>query len=113
MDFWATWCHPCREALPSIELLHREFKDKGLVVLGVDDEDAPTQSAFLQKFGYTFGSLTDPAAQVKNAYHVAGFPTTVLIDKQGTIQLFEMGDASYASLRKRFKNSRPFSIWTF
>jgi peroxiredoxin/outer membrane lipoprotein-sorting protein len=99
LDFWATWCRPCREALPAIELLHREFKDKGLVVLGVDDEDSPTQTTFLDKFGYTFRSLVDPMEQVKNLFHVSGFPTTVLIDKQGTIQVFELGGASYDSLR--------------
>lgn len=99
LDFWATWCHPCREALPAIELLHREFKDKGLVVLGVDDEDSQSQAAFLDKFGYTFRSLVDPTEQVKNLFHIAGFPTTVLIDKQGTIQVFELGGASYDSLR--------------
>jgi peroxiredoxin len=99
LDFWATWCHPCREALPAIELLHREFKDKGLVVLGVDDEDSQSQATFLDKFGYTFRSLVDPTEQVKNLFHIAGFPTTVLIDKQGTIQVFELGGASYDSLR--------------
>jgi thiol-disulfide isomerase/thioredoxin len=108
LDFWATWCVPCRAALPTIELLHREFKDKGLVVLGVDDEDSEVQTTFLDKFGFTFGSLLDPTEEVKNLYSVAGFPTTVLIDKQGTIQMYELGGSSYSSLRETLRKMGLF-----
>lgn len=100
LDFWATWCVPCRAALPNVELLHRDFKDKGLIVLGVDDEDSKDQSAFLDKSGYTFRSLVDPTEHVKNLFKVGGIPTTVLIDRQGTIRVFELGGTSYDSLRE-------------
>jgi peroxiredoxin len=82
-----------------VELLHRDFKDKGLIVLGVDNEESKDQAAFLGKFGYTFRSLTDPTEQVKNLYRVGGIPTTVLIDREGKIQVFEPGGSSYDSLR--------------
>jgi peroxiredoxin/outer membrane lipoprotein-sorting protein len=100
LDFWATWCAPCRAELPQVELLHRDFKDKGLIVLGVDDEESKDQAAFLGKSGYTFRSLVDPTEQVKNLYSVGGIPTTVLIDRQGTIQVFELGGSSYDLLRE-------------
>jgi peroxiredoxin/outer membrane lipoprotein-sorting protein len=99
LDFWASWCVPCRAELPNVELLHRDFKDKGLIVLGVDDEESNDQAAFLGKFGYTFRSLVDRREQVKNLYKVGGIPTTLLIDREGTIQVFEPGGASYDSLR--------------
>jgi AhpC/TSA family len=99
MDFWATWCLPCRAELPKIELLHRDFKDKGLIVLGVDDEEPKDQAAFLSKFGYTFRSLVDSSEQVKNLSKTAGIPTTVLIDREGTIQVFDLGSSSYDTLR--------------
>jgi thiol-disulfide isomerase/thioredoxin len=72
LNFWASWCVPCRSEMPSIELLHREFKDKGLVVLGIDDEEAPTQTTFLEKFGFSFPSLIEPRKQASNLYSVGG-----------------------------------------
>ena len=100
LDFWATWCAPCRVELPNLELLYRDFNDKGLLVLGVDGEESKDQAAFMEKFGYTFRTLVDPNEKVKNLYNVAGIPTTVLIDKEGNIQMFDMGTASYDSLRE-------------
>ena len=108
LDFWATWCVPCREALPNLELLHRDFRDKGLLVLGVDTEEPKDQTAFLQKFGYTFRSLVDANEKVKNLYGVGGIPVTVLIDKDGTIQMFDTGGSSYDSLRETLRKMVAF-----
>ena len=99
LDFWATWCLPCRNAMPGTELLHRQLKDKNLIVLGIDDEDPEQQSAFLRKFGYSFSSLVDPASRVKNLYNVGGIPATVLIDGEGKIRAYEL-DASYETMWK-------------
>jgi peroxiredoxin len=103
LDFWATWCTPCRSEMPIIELLHRQFKDKGLVVLGVDDEDASTQNDFLEKSGFSFVSLVEARKQVSNQFHVGGIPTTVLIDQQGTIKAFDVGETSFESLRDNLR----------
>jgi peroxiredoxin len=100
LDFWATWCTPCRSEMPIIELLHRQFTEKGLVVLGIDDEEASIQKEFLEKSGFSFISLVEPRKQVTNQFHVSGIPTTVLIDRQGTIRGFDLGEASYESLRE-------------
>jgi peroxiredoxin/outer membrane lipoprotein-sorting protein len=108
LDFWATWCAPCRAALPNLELLHRDFKDKGLLVLGVDTEEPKDQGAFMEKFGYTFRSLVDANEKVKNLYHVGGIPVTVLIDKDGTIQTFEADGSSYDSLRETVRRKITF-----
>jgi peroxiredoxin len=105
LDFWATWCAPCREALPNLELLNRDFKDKGLVVLGIDGEESQDQAAFLSKFGYTFRSLVDPEDKVKNLFGVGGIPTRVLIDRNGTIQIFDAGTFSYDSLREAVRKT--------
>jgi peroxiredoxin/outer membrane lipoprotein-sorting protein len=108
LDFWATWCPPCRAELPNLELLHRDFKEKGLLVLGVDSEEPTDQAAFMEKFGYTFRSLVDPNDKIKNLYNVSGIPTTVLIDKEGNIQMFDMGTASYDSLREKLSKMVTF-----
>jgi thiol-disulfide isomerase/thioredoxin len=99
LNFWASWCVPCRSEMPTIELLHREYKDKGLVVLGIDDEESQKQAVFLQKFGFSFVSLVEPKKQASNLYSIGGIPTTVLIDQQGRIKAYDQGTASYESLR--------------
>ena len=98
LDFWATWCPPCRSGMPALELLHRQFKDKRFVVLGIDDEDSAEQSAFLRKFGYSFSSLVDPASKIANLYNVGGIPVTVIIDGEGKIRTYVVGESSYESL---------------
>jgi thiol-disulfide isomerase/thioredoxin len=100
LNFWASWCVPCRSEMPTIELLHREFKDKGLIVLGIDDEESQKQTAFLQKFGFSFVSLVEPKKQASNLYSIGGIPTTVLIDQQGKIRAYDQGTASHESLRE-------------
>jgi thiol-disulfide isomerase/thioredoxin/outer membrane lipoprotein-sorting protein len=100
LNFWASWCVPCRSEMPTIELLHREFKDKGLIVLGIDDEESQKQAAFLQKFGFSFVSLVEPKKQASNLYSIGGIPTTVLIDQQGKIRAYDQGTASHESLRE-------------
>jgi thiol-disulfide isomerase/thioredoxin len=99
LNFWASWCVPCRSEMPTIELLHREYKDKGLVVLGIDDEESQKQAAFLQKFGFSFASLVESRKQASNLYRIGGIPTTVLIDQLGRIKAYDQGTASYESLR--------------
>jgi len=108
LDFWATWCAPCRAVMPVVELLHREFNDKGLVVFGVDDEDPQVIVKFLQKFGYTLPILHDPDMQVHNRYEVGGIPTMILIDKQGKIALFKVESGTYEELRDAL---RAQGIW--
>jgi thiol-disulfide isomerase/thioredoxin/outer membrane lipoprotein-sorting protein len=99
LNFWSSWCIPCRSEMPTIELLHREYKDKGLIVLGIDDEESQKQAAFLQKFGFSFTSLVESKRQASNLYSIGGIPTTVLIDQQGKIKAYDQGTASYESLR--------------
>jgi thiol-disulfide isomerase/thioredoxin len=99
LNFWASWCIPCRSEMPTIELLHREYKDKGLIVLGIDDEESQKQAAFLQKFGFSFASLVESKKQASNLYSIGGIPTTVLIDQQGKIRTYDQGTASYEALQ--------------
>jgi peroxiredoxin len=86
VDFWATWCPPCREELPIIEKLHKEFKDKNLVVLGISDEDKETIENFLKNNRLTFPILLDEKGKVGKSYKVVAIPRLLLIDKTGRIR---------------------------
>jgi len=87
VNFWATWCPPCREEMPSMESLHRRFKDQGLVLLAlnVDEDGAPAVIDFLKGKDYTFPILLDTGAEVQNLYQVFRFPETFVIDRNGNI----------------------------
>lgn len=99
INFWATWCPPCRAEMPSIERLHRSIKSKDLQILALDQGE--TQSAVFAYLGQltpspTFPILLDQKSKVANAFHVAGIPTTFLIDKTGHIAYKAVGGRDYA-----------------
>ena len=90
LDFWATWCGYCREALPSVELLHRGLKDK-LAVFGINNEEPELAREYLQTYGYTLPTLVDSEDQAVNLYHLNGWPATVLIDRDGNVAFYAEG----------------------
>jgi len=94
LNFWATWCGPCRDEMPYIEKLYRDFKDKGLIVLGVNDEEPEVARSFLAENEITFPSLVDERGGSHWLYRVAGIPTTILIDKEGKIAARLVGYSS-------------------
>jgi thiol-disulfide isomerase/thioredoxin/outer membrane lipoprotein-sorting protein len=92
LDFWGTWCGYCREALPSIEMLHRAGSEKGLAVFGVDAEAPELARDYLTQYGYTLRSLVDLHDAAAALYHVNSWPTTVLIDRQGNVAYYGEGE---------------------
>lgn len=93
LNFWATWCEPCREEMPSMERLHRAYKDRGLVVLAIslDVQGASVVKPFVKKFALTFPIGLDPKMAVREAYGVWAVPSTFLIDRKGKRALFANG----------------------
>ena len=87
LNFWATWCPPCREEMPSMERLYRDLKDQGLVMLAVNVEENGQQavSQFLQRNPYSFSILLDTEAKVQNQYGVFRFPESFIIDRNGVV----------------------------
>jgi peroxiredoxin/outer membrane lipoprotein-sorting protein len=91
LDFWASWCAPCRKELPAIERLHREYGSKGLVVLAVNTESHKVASSFMKKYGYSFTVLTDVEGAVFHDYAIASIPVTVVVDKEGVVTAHFVG----------------------
>ncbi len=105
LDFWATWCPPCRKELPSIEKLHRELADKDVVVLGINDEDAGTVKGFLKKHEYTIATLMDSKKNVHRMYGARAIPTVIVIDRNGVIRAHYIGGRSEAQLMEALKTA--------
>ncbi|HEY6390673.1 MAG TPA: redoxin domain-containing protein [Bryobacteraceae bacterium] len=105
LDFWATWCPPCRKELPSIEKLHRQFADKDVVVLGINDEDSGTVKGFLKKNEYTIPTLMDSKKNVHRMYGARAIPTVIVIDRNGVIRAHYIGGRSEADLLAALKTA--------
>lgn len=102
LNFWATWCPPCRAEMPLIQKLHQQKK---IQVLTVNiQEDQQTIEKFLKKNHYTFPVLLDKQGKVANQYWIQGIPTTFIIDRQGIIQAVWIGALEPETLKELLKN---------
>jgi len=91
LDFWATWCGPCRSTIPGLDALHKKYHDKGVEIIGVSSENLEDLKAF-QVAGHQGYSLFNDISQITTRkYQAYAFPTLVLIDKKGIIQRIEVG----------------------
>ena len=92
LDFWATWCPPCVRGLPVVSAIAEKYKDKGLVFYAVNEqEDEETIKAFLEKKGLKIPVALDKDGSLGHSYLVTGIPQTVLIGKDGTVQVVHVG----------------------
>jgi len=96
LDFWATWCGPCRDEMPRLDTLSKEFKDKNVVVLGIDEgEDDETVRGFIKKNGYQLPVLrASPGDIVVENYAAHALPSLVLIDKNGIVADYRVGSGN-------------------
>ena len=91
VDFWATWCGPCKEELPHIETFHRQYGDSGLRVLALStDTDDDAVQPFIDEHDYTFTVLHADDA-VQSDYGVSGIPVVYLVDRQGRVRWHRVG----------------------
>ncbi|MBP6471093.1 MAG: TlpA family protein disulfide reductase [Chloroflexi bacterium] len=92
VNFWATWCPPCKAEMPAINAYYEANQDKGFVVLGVNaHEDAGTVSRFIESTGFTFPILLDDYGKVEQQYQINSFPSTFVIDRDGQIVYIHIG----------------------
>ena len=92
VNFWATWCGPCREEMPHLEALHQRYQDLGFTLLGVNvEEDASGADEFLAETPVSFEILFDPGNEVSKLYDVVAMPSTVMIDRSGNMRFIHHG----------------------
>lgn len=98
LNFWATWCPPCREEMPSMERLHQTHKGRGLLVLAVNLQESPNLvRKFARNFGLSFPILLDETGEVSSAYGARALPMTFLIDTNGSIAARAVGARDWDS----------------
>jgi cytochrome c biogenesis protein CcmG, thiol:disulfide interchange protein DsbE len=92
LDFWASWCAPCRQSFPWMETLKRTYGDQGLEVITVNlDTDRADADKFLKQFHPTFDVRFDPKGELAEFYKVHGMPASVLIDRHGVTRFAHVG----------------------
>ena len=100
INVWATWCEPCREEMPSIEKLHREYAPQGLAVVAISVDDAGAEQRirdFVKELGLSFEILHDPGQVTTRNYQITGYPETFVIARDGTIRRKLIGAADWSS----------------
>lgn len=92
INFFASWCLPCREEMPVLEKIVREYQSKGVVFLGIAVDDTEDKmKEFIKRYDVTFPVGLDKTAEIQKAFGLYGIPTTYFIDKRGVISYFHSG----------------------
>ena len=85
VNFWATWCPPCRVEMPALDAIYQRFASQGLVILSISDEKPETVESFLSRTKYHPPVLIDPGDEVHKLFHVEGIPHTFVYDRKGKL----------------------------
>jgi peroxiredoxin len=85
VNFWATWCPPCRKEMPDLETLYKQFKDQSLVILAISDEDESKVKPFIAEQKITYPILLDPRRKVNELFEIEGIPKTFVYDRSGKL----------------------------
>ena len=100
VNFWASWCGPCREELPEMEALQQKYQDLGFTVIAVNVDDKPEKAdVLLNDIEVSFPVLFDSAGEVSELYDVSAMPTTVIVDRNGLARLTHKGYKSGDELK--------------
>ena len=107
VNFWASWCPPCRAEAPTLEATWRRLQEEGVVFLGVNTQDEePRARAFLQEFGITFPNGRDPDGRIAIDYGVWGLPEAFIVDPAGRITYKHIGTLGQALLLAKLDEAR-------
>jgi cytochrome c biogenesis protein CcmG, thiol:disulfide interchange protein DsbE len=105
IDFWATWCAPCRASMPGLQELADDFRDQGFEVVALDQQESLDQvRSFMERRKYSLQVLLDSNGAVGDIYGVRGLPTSVLVDKKGVVQAIFVGAFGDNEMRKQVES---------
>lgn len=92
INFWASWCGPCREEMPMMSEIYNEYADEGLAIVGVNvNESKETIQKYLDQYPVPFTILRDSTGEITQAYNVEALPTSFLVDSTGVVQRITVG----------------------
>jgi cytochrome c biogenesis protein CcmG/thiol:disulfide interchange protein DsbE len=95
VNFWASWCIPCSQEAPDLENTWRQYKDRGVVFVGVDYVDTETEArAYLSHYNITYFNGADLGTRISQAYRIRGVPETYIMDKNGVLRATFIGPAT-------------------
>jgi thiol-disulfide isomerase/thioredoxin len=110
VDFWASWCPPCKASFPALDALSQEYELKGVVVLAINvDEKRHDADTFLNAYPHTMTVLFDPKGQSPQAFGVRGMPSSFIIDRVGNIRFTHMGYTANVAEQYRQEIARLLS----
>jgi peroxiredoxin len=96
VNFWATWCPPCREEMPAMQRLYTQHKDQGLVIVAISlDADPAVVPPYVKESKFTFPIALDPKAEVANKYGVRALPSSFVVDREGTMTALALGPRAW------------------
>ena len=85
VNFWATWCQPCRKEMPDLDALYKRFKDQGFVILGISDEESAKVKELLAEKNVSYPVLLDPGRKVNELFRIEGIPKNFVYDRNGKL----------------------------
>lgn len=104
LNFWATWCPPCRAEMPDIQKLYKESENSGLVILAVNiGEDEATVKSFMDKNGFSFKVLLDQQGDVAKTYQVSAIPASYFINTDGSVSNKHIGSMNLSQMKEYVK----------
>lgn len=99
VNFWGSWCPPCRDEAPDFQAIHEQYADQGVVLVGVNYRDVESRAlSFIDEYGITYLNGLDVGERITTRYNIAAAPETFIIDRNGEIFEFYLGPVNYAEL---------------